>query len=110
MGKKAKFKQIRKLASQMPNLLTQKVIGEKIKGEELYKQGVEKVEGKPVLMDEMYRKKTVVDAPLNHNRKMKQLYNQYGAAGVGMYINAVNMHMTALKAKEEKNAETFTNE
>jgi hypothetical protein len=104
MGKKAKLKKIRKLASQMPEIQVRQVKGERISGAELYKSGVEKVEGKTVDIDATYRKKTLVQAPLNHNRKMKKLYNQYGAKGVGMYVNAVNRYIATQKQKVEATA------
>jgi hypothetical protein len=97
MGKKAKFKKLRKLAEQMPQLQVKQVLGERVTGSELYKSGIEEVEGKPIDVDGTYRKKQVVNAPLNHHRKMKQLYNQYGAAGVGMYVNAINRYVSSKK-------------
>jgi hypothetical protein len=54
MGKKAKFKKIRRLAEQLPK------IGVKSTGQ-----------------------------LLNHNRKMKDIYNRLGEAGVNHYANAV---------------------
>jgi hypothetical protein len=99
MGKKAKLKQIRRIAAQMPEIQTRKVVGEKLLGAELYKSGVEEVEGKAVNPDILYSKKSIVEAPLNHNRKMKQLYNKYGKAGVNAYIQLVNRHISAQKTQ-----------
>lgn len=110
MGKKSKFKQIRRLANQMPVIHTQAVKGSVVKGYEILKEGMKEVDGKPIDAYGNYKKKQIIAAPLNHNRKMKKLYNQYGPAGVGMYINAVNRHVSAQKAKEEKSADVFETE
>jgi hypothetical protein len=98
MGKKAKLKQIRRIANQMPKMKVVQVIGEKLSGEELYNSGVEKVDDKPVDLNGVYKKKTPVHVPLNHNRKMKKLYNKYGNVGVGMYIQAVKNHVAKIEA------------
>lgn len=100
MGKKSKLKKIRRIASQLPVIKTYRVKGERMKGEELMTHGVKEVEEKPVDANAIYKKKTVIEVPLNHNRKMKQLYNQYGAAGVNGYIQAVQRHATAEKYKQ----------
>jgi hypothetical protein len=93
MGKKAKFKQIRRIASQMPVIeANQSVTVEHIKGSALIAAGIKEVGGKPVDAKMSYRKKTPVASPINHHRNMKKLYNQMGKSGVGMYINAVKAH------------------
>lgn len=103
MGKKAKLKKIRRLANSMPVIQTKVIKGSIIKGEEILASapaGMDtKVNGEPVKADSIYRKKEIVTQALNHNRKMKKLYNQYGPAGVGMYINAVNRYISSQKAK-----------
>lgn len=97
MGKKSKLKKIRKIAGNLPVINAGRVHGEKVTGAELYKEGMKEVNGKPIDPDKDYRKKTMVDAPLNHNRKMKKLYNQFGAKGVGMYVAAVQAHVANQK-------------
>jgi hypothetical protein len=92
MGKKAKLKKIRRIASQLPVVKTKAFIGEKVTGADLEKEGVKEVEGKPVEILANYRKKKTVIVPLNHNRKMKQLYNRMGVGGVNAYISAVMRH------------------
>lgn len=101
MGKKGKLKQIRKLAAQMPEIKIGHVVGQRITGAELHKGGVETVDGKPVDTDGTYSKREVVQVPLNHNRKMKALYNQHGAAGVHGYMNAVKQHIANQVEKVE---------
>ena len=89
----------------MPVINVRHVIGERVSGAELYKQGVEEVEGKPVNIDANYSKKTAVAIPINHNRKMKKLYNKYGVAGVSAYIQSVKRHMAARKAIQQQEEE-----
>jgi hypothetical protein len=101
MGKKAKLKKIRKIAAQMPRVMVGHVQGERVSGAELFKSGVEEVEGSPVDVDATYKKKNVVAVPLNHNRKMKQMYNKQGVKGVSAYIQAVNRYMMAQKLAEK---------
>lgn len=89
MGKKAKFKKIRRLASQMPAIGINVIKGSRITGEELAAKGVKEVEGETIDLNRNYREKKVVQQPLNHHRKMKMLYNKHGVAGVNYYLNAV---------------------
>lgn len=102
MGKKSKIKQIRRLASQMPDLQLNVIKGGVVKGSELIKQGIKEVEGKPVEPHTNYRKKEVVQQPLNHHRQMKRLYNKMGESGVGAYINEVNRFVSNQQAKMQK--------
>lgn len=92
MGKAAKFKKIRRIASQLPVINTKSVIGSVVDGSELIKSGIKEVEGKKVDPELNYRKKQSVSIPLNHNKKMKKLYNMGGVAGVNMYIKAVQQY------------------
>lgn len=103
MGKKAKLKKIRRIASQMPVVNVAHVQGAVVNGAELLKRGVTEVEGKPVQTLQTYREKTAVAAPVNHNRQMKKLYNKHGVAGVRMYVQAINKFV---EAKKEKDATT----
>lgn len=89
MGKKAKLKQIRRIASQLPALNVKAIRSERLTGKEAMMEGINEVDGKPVNQNSVIRKKSVVSTPLNHNRKMKQLYNKYGIAGVAVYIDSV---------------------
>jgi hypothetical protein len=63
-----------------------------VSGAELLKSGITEVEGKKVNEDKNYkgyRKKQVFGVPLNHNRKMKDIYNKQGISGVRGYVAAV---------------------
>ncbi len=68
------------------------ILGERVKGAELLDAGVKEVEGKPVLMNSDYRKKSTIPVPLNHYRKMKNYFKEYGTAGVKGYAEAVIRH------------------
>jgi hypothetical protein len=101
MGKKAKLKKIRKIAAQMPQIMVGHVQGERVSGAELFKSGVEEVQGRPIDAGATYKQKHVVAVTLNHNRKMKRMYNKQGVKGVSAYIQAVNRHMMAQKLAEK---------
>ncbi len=92
MGKSSKFKQIRKIASSMPLVSIKRVVGEMIRGSEIKDIGNTN-EGLIIDPSLMYKRKKIIDAALNHNKKMKKLYNKYGKNGVSLYINAVNAHV-----------------
>lgn len=98
MGKKAKLKKIRRLANQLPPIITKQVFGERLTAKEAMMQGINEVEGKPFGQDAIITKKKLVEKPLNHNRKMKKLYNKLGAVGVNHYVNAVHQYV---KSKQD---------
>lgn len=94
MGKKAKFKQLRRIANQLPEILVESFqLKEVVTGAELIKSGVTEVKGTPVHPHLKYKQREVAQKPMNHHRKMKQMYNQYGPAGVGAYLEAVDDYM-----------------
>lgn len=92
MGKASKFKKIRKLASQLPAMKDRAIIGERVKGVDLIERGIDKVQGMAVNPNIDYRQKKSVQAPLNHYKKMKQYFNQFGGAGVKGYVGAIIKH------------------
>jgi len=101
MGKASKLKKIRKLATMLPPIPIQRVMGEAVHGITMIKEGVEKLkDGTAVDPDKMYSKKKLVPAQLNHNKKMKTLYNKMGVGGVNGYIQAVKQWEKEQKAKE----------
>lgn len=103
MGKKAKLKQIRRLAEQLPVVNIGHVVGELVSGGELIKTGVNKLpSGERVMADQRYRRKETVEVSLNHNRKMKKLYNRYGAAGVQGYMTGIKRHVASQVQKVEE--------
>jgi hypothetical protein len=103
MGKKAKLKAIRKIANTMPDIMTVQMLGEAIIGDMAIKDGIKEIDGNPVDPNNYYRRKTPVQNSLNHNRKMKQLYNQYGAKAVSEYIAAVAQYEAMEQIKKEMN-------
>src|SRR5918993_622936 len=90
MGKKAKFKKFRKIASELPAITKASVVGEQVLGSELIANGVTEINGKKVNPKQFYRKKSTVRTPLDHTKHMKRLYNQQGEKGVQNYLNAVH--------------------
>jgi hypothetical protein len=98
MGKAAKFKKLRKLANQLPVLHTRRVIGEKVMGNDLEDREIP--EGMEVDPRLYYRRKKVVEVPLNYNRKLKDAYKKAGMKGAEMYASSVvNFVNSKLKAK-----------
>lgn len=106
MGKKAKLKKIRRLASQMPVINVQHVQGAPVDGATLIKRGVKEVQGKPVQNLETYREKKAVPVAVNHNRQMKKLYNKHGLGGVAMYAQAVQRFVNSQKAPKVEDGTT----
>lgn len=88
MGKKSKFKQLRKLANVLPEIPVNVVYGEK----ELMEGGVDRY---------IATENKVIETKLNHNRKLKQMYNKGGLAAVVAYKNAVMNYVT--KQNETEN-------
>jgi hypothetical protein len=103
MGKKAKLKKIRRLASSMPDIKTEQVIGDRVYGYELLKDGIKEVEGKPVDPKEEYYRKKGVPVSVNHNRQMKRMYNKHGLGGVVVYAQAVKRFV---QSQNQSNAGT----
>lgn len=90
MGKKSKYKQMRKIASALPVMQTKGIEVSQVKGDELLKRGVvELSDGTPVYFNEVYKEKKQVPIAMNHYRKMKNIYNSHSAAHVNGYIKAV---------------------
>ena len=100
MGKAAKFKQIRRISRQLPVLFTTQTIGTKVMGKEL-PEHITEVAGKPVVYDAVYRFKESKEKILNHNRKMKEIYNKRGVGAVNAYIAAVNKFAKSRQKGEE---------
>lgn len=100
MGKSSKFKKIRKIASQMPALKKEMVVGERLFGYELLQSGIDKLpDGTKINHKAEYRRSRVTQVPLNHGREMKRLYNKFGYSGVDSYIKGVSDYV---KQSEEK--------
>lgn len=104
MGKKAKYKQLRRLAAQMPEMNKQDIVGERRHGYELIKEdGINTIRTKdgekPVDKDGMYSRKKVIERPLNHYKRMKDAFKKFGVQGVQAYGMAVNRRVAEEKAK-----------
>jgi hypothetical protein len=90
MGKKSKYKQMRRIASALPGMQTKGIEVSKVSGDELLKRGVvELSDGTPVFFNKDYKEKKQVPVAMNHYRKMKKIYNSHSAAHVNGYIKAV---------------------
>lgn len=101
MGKSAAIKKIRKLASQLPTLTVNQPSLLRMKGSELIEKGIEEItvdEVKvPVNGGLMYESKQTIEAPMNHRRNMKKLYNKFGQQGIDEYIKAMERYQSNKK-------------
>lgn len=86
MGKAAKFKKLRRLASHLPAINRKQVIGEIVHGYQLKEK---EVDGREVVPAALYKRKKVIEVPLNHNRHLKNAYKKAGMQGAAQYANAV---------------------
>lgn len=98
MGKAAKFKKIRRLAAQLPELQKNVLVTENIMGSEL-PEGTKDVDGKDINKNYNYKSKKVATVNLNHNKMMKRIYNKHGLNAVDSYANAVVQISNARKSK-----------
>lgn len=90
MGKKSTFKKIRRLAAMMPQINTKAVIAvDVVTSNELMSKGIKEVNGKPICAGQTFRQIKHANVPVNHNRKMKKLYNSHGKKGINAYMHAV---------------------
>lgn len=101
MGRKAKLKKIRKIAQDLPHLEVIQVQKNNLTGAELKALGVNKVDGKPVDDNVVYGRKEQVNIPMNHERNMKRMYNQFGMSGIDKYVNAANQHVKEQETRQE---------
>lgn len=88
MGKAAKLKQLRRIASQLPAIQTKQKVSEKILGSHIIDTKEDK-DGKPIDPRQLYRRQRIEEVPLNHYKKMKQNYNKAGMAGAAHYAKSV---------------------
>jgi hypothetical protein len=101
MGKAAKLKQIRRLANQLPHVNTKGIAVNIMQGKELITNGIDKLKnGDEINPDGKYKQKIPITVPLNHYRKMKSLYNKYGATDVVAYAKAIQNHSNKMKNHE----------
>lgn len=104
MGKKSKFKQIRRMAEQIPAIPSSARVKVQKTGMELLKEGIKEADGKPINPLGRYYQSKKVAVPTNHNRKMKKLYNKSGHAGVKAYLNDTTEYLKKLvKPENESN-------
>jgi hypothetical protein len=114
MGKSKQMKLLRKIAKQLPELITTQRA--KITGEELIANGIKKIaNGEEVKNSESYVGAKKV--PLNHYKNLKRSYNKAKVKGAASYVNQVNRHVINLqkqaadaKAREEENKSTNKNQ
>jgi hypothetical protein len=99
MGKKSKFKAIKRLAAQMPEILIHHPLGITKAGHALIHDGVSKLpSGEKVNPMMKYKAVSANPTPLNHSRKMKQLYIKHGSVGISSYLRAVRNYVANTEA------------
>lgn len=94
MGKAAKFKQLRRLASQLPAIQSGQNMHVLVKGRNVPIQ--KDKYGLEIDPEKVYGGEKAL--PVNHYKKMKQNYNKAGMAGAAVYARSVVKHV------EQKNS------
>ena len=89
MGKKSTIKKLRLLASELPGISQNACFKQKCLGSELLRDGVAKVNEKPVDPEGNYIKRVPVAVAVNHTRRMKKAFAKFGAVGVNAYVRSV---------------------
>ena len=98
MGKKSKYKAIRRAAEQLPAMTIQRILPEVKTGQELIDNGmIETKEGDVINAGKNYKLFSPHQVPINHNKEMKKMYNRYGQIGVLAYVQLAKQ-----KAEEKK--------
>jgi hypothetical protein len=95
LGKAAKLKKINRVAREMPIVKRNTIETHFVKGDELIASyGTNKMpNGEIIDPEKVYRQQMPVIAEVNHKRKMKRMFNQYGYDGIVMYMQAVEDHL-----------------
>lgn len=102
MGKSKNLKRLRKYADLLPVVNTYTQEKHIVKGSEMIANGQKHLEdGGKILPDELYLTLMPVIMPINHGRRMKQMYNKHGVVGAMSYIAAVREHSLKNKANDK---------
>ncbi len=96
MGKKSRFKHLRKISANLPEVAEKTFVSEKVEGHQLIENGIDTVNDKPVKLGGIYRKVTAIAKPVNHYRKLKQLDKTGGVAAVIGYLDKFQPQKQAL--------------
>ena len=90
MGKKSSFKELRKLAAELPEIIVSEPIGRVVSRSTLIEMGMAIPENTPNTAThfKLVERKPV---PLNHYQKMKDALQKHGSAGVVGYIRQVRI-------------------
>ena len=98
MGKNKNLKKLRKYSALLPVINTYSTEKHLVKGSEMIFNGQTELEnGEKIMPEEMYLCNMPVISPINHNRRMKEMYNKMGTIGAMHYIAAVREY--SLKEK-----------
>lgn len=97
-GKGSAIKYIKEVAAAMPVILTTATRKVVITGAKMIADGVTEFNGETVHPNSQYMGDENI--PMNHERKMIDLFKQYGAPGVRAYVENVRLWQ---EANEQKN-------
>jgi len=106
MGKKSSFKQLRKLAAELPEIMIHAPMGCVVKEETVLAKGLKIPEHRRSASGR-YKLVEKVPVPLNHYQKMKDALQKHGSAGVLGYIRQVRIFDEQRKAKAVVTEEEF---
>jgi hypothetical protein len=100
MGKKSKFKAIKRLAAQLPAMTVQSLVTTRLTGAEVLESGVTEVNGHRVWQHGTYIRKSREAVEVNHVEQMKKMYYKHKVAGVRGYVSAVKKRDEELTAAD----------
>lgn len=91
MGKKAKLKAIKRLASSLPWINQSSTELHHLKGSEILEWGtIKEIEGKPIDPGKMYQVHMPVLMIQNNARATKRAYLRNGVAGISHFLNSTH--------------------
>lgn len=103
MGKSAKFKKLRKIAANLPELSVNRKQGVKIDGEKLLAQGIKTTaDGKPIDTNLQYVSQQTVQQPANYNKFLKDRYNKGGIDLALQFASQVIQRAQELRKQQEQ--------
>lgn len=103
MGKSSNLKKLKPLVlrtiKNLPPCIAEYPTGKRLLGEELLKQGVTEVEGKPIIPGNWYRQTSTIVKYISHYKECMDYVKRMGEAGIPAYLMWLAGHRAKMKAK-----------
>jgi hypothetical protein len=93
VGKKSKYKHLRRLGNDLEPIQYLSTEKHHVQGSVLIAQGMTEYEGVAIDPVKIYTQDMPVIMNVNHGRRLKKFYKQYGFKGVDAYVRGVQNHM-----------------